>query len=88
MIFILKKKQPGYISVAAQKLIKEGISVNSGRIEGHPKKQPGGKRIGAGRPKGEAKKALGIRVPVKLHKKLSIIVREQVEKLSENNFEK
>ncbi len=34
-------------------------------MENIKKKEAGGKRIGAGRPKGEEKKALGIRVPVK-----------------------
>lgn len=42
----------------------------------------GGKRPGAGRPKGEAKKALGIRVPVKHHAHLTKVVQNELKKLS------
>lgn len=38
----------------------------------------GGKRIGAGRPKGEKKKALGIRVPERLHAQLTELIRKQL----------
>lgn len=42
-----------------------------------------GKRKGAGRPKGEPTKALGLRVPTKWHKHLSDMVRDEVKRLSE-----
>lgn len=42
----------------------------------------GGKRIGAGRPKGEAKKALGLRVPVKYHQHLTKLVKDELIKLN------
>lgn len=45
-------------------------------------KTPGGKRKGAGRPKGEPTKALGLRVPTKWHKHLSDMVRAEVKRLS------
>ena len=49
-----------------------------------PKKKQsnlGGKRPGAGRPAGEKKIALGLRVPVKYHKQLSELVRKELAKL-------
>lgn len=42
----------------------------------------GGKRERAGRPKGEKKKALGLRVPVKHKQHLEEIVREELDKLN------
>lgn len=45
-------------------------------------KQLGGKREGAGRPKGEKKKALGIRVPVKYHSHLTKLVKDELIKLN------
>lgn len=45
-------------------------------------KTAGGKRKGAGRPKGEPTKALGLRVPTKWHKHLSDMVRAEVKRLS------
>lgn len=41
------------------------------------KSKLGGKRIGAGRPKGEPKKAIGLRVPERHHKYLcNLIIKE------------
>ena len=54
-----------------------------GQKESPPKKAPGGKRKGAGRPKGEATKAVGVRVPVKWHKQITALVRAEVKRLSE-----
>lgn len=45
------------------------------------KSKLGGAREGAGRPKGEEKKALGIRVPVRFHKEITALVRKEVERL-------
>lgn len=45
------------------------------------KSTAGGKREGAGRPKGELKQALGIRVPVKYHAQLTDMVRKELERL-------
>ena len=42
----------------------------------------GGKREGAGRPKGEEKKALGIRVPVAQHDYLIEVVKKAIKKSS------
>lgn len=47
------------------------------------KKTPGGKRKGAGRPKGEPTKAVGVRVPIKWHKQITALVRAEVKRLSE-----
>lgn len=44
-------------------------------------KQHGGARPNSGRPKGEEKKALGIRVPVKYHARLTELVRKELIKL-------
>lgn len=44
-------------------------------------KQPGGARPGSGRPKGEPKKALGIRVPVKHHARLTLLIKKELEKI-------
>jgi len=44
----------------------------------------GGKRQGAGRPKGEPKKAIGKRVPVKYHKKIVDMVDKEIERLNLN----
>ena len=44
-------------------------------------KTPGGKRKGAGRPKDEPKKAIGQRVPVRLHKQLVALVKTEISKL-------
>jgi hypothetical protein len=49
------------------------------------KKQLGGKREGAGRPKGEPKKAIGLRVPVKYHKQLTKLVKDELKKLMQSN---
>lgn len=45
------------------------------------KQTVGGKREGAGRPKGEKKKALGIRVPERLHAQLTDLIRKQLNSL-------
>ncbi len=45
------------------------------------KKQQGGARKGAGRPKGEEKTALGLRVPVKHKKHLTELVRKELKRL-------
>lgn len=45
----------------------------------------GGKRKGAGRPKGEPKKSIGIRVPVKYHKHITQLVRDELKKLIKIN---
>lgn len=42
------------------------------------KSTAGGSRPGAGRPKGEKKKAIGLRVPVKHHKRLSDMIRKEL----------
>lgn len=42
----------------------------------------GGKREGAGRPKGEEKKSLGLRVPVKYHARLVKIVKDELKRLN------
>jgi len=47
------------------------------------KKTPGGKRKGAGRPKGEETKAIGKRVPVRFHKQLVKLVEVELKKLLE-----
>ena len=47
------------------------------------KKTAGGKRKGAGRPKGSPTKAIGVRVPVKWHKQITSLVRAEVKRLSE-----
>lgn len=57
--------------------------ITGGQKKSPPKKQAGGKREGAGRPKGEPTKAIGIRVPVKWHKQITSLVRAEVKKLSE-----
>jgi hypothetical protein len=41
----------------------------------------GGKRERSGRPKGEPTKALGLRVPVRYHKQLTEMVRNEVKRL-------
>lgn len=41
----------------------------------------GGARPGSGRPKGEKKKALGLRVPEKHHTRLTQLVRDELKKL-------
>ena len=46
------------------------------------KSKLGGKREGAGRPKGEKKIALGLRVPEKHKKHLEKLVRDELNKLS------
>ena len=43
----------------------------------------GGKRKNAGRPKGEPKKPIGQRVPVKYHKRLVKLVLDVVKKLQD-----
>lgn len=43
----------------------------------------GGKRKNAGRPKGEPKKPIGQRVPVKYHKRLVKLVQDEVKKLQD-----
>lgn len=45
------------------------------------KTKAGGKRPGAGRPKGEKKVALGLRVPEKYKKHLVKLVRDELKKL-------
>lgn len=45
------------------------------------KSKAGGKRPGAGRPKGEEKKALGLRVPVKYHARLVKLVKDELGRL-------
>lgn len=57
--------------------------ITGGQKKSPPKKQAGGKRKGAGRPKGEPTKSLGLRVPTKWHKHLSDMVRAEVKRLSE-----
>ena len=42
----------------------------------------GGKRQNAGRPKGEEKKAIGKRVPIKYHKKLVALIEKELVKLN------
>lgn len=44
-------------------------------------KTPGGKRKGAGRPKDEPKKAIGKRVPLRFHKQLVQMVKNELIKL-------
>ncbi len=44
-------------------------------------KKPGGKRAGAGRPKGEPTKAIGQRVPVRFHKQLVAMVKGELKRL-------
>ena len=44
-------------------------------------KTPGGKRKGAGRPKDEPKKAIGQRVPLRFHKQLVQMVKNELIKL-------
>lgn len=44
-------------------------------------KTPGGKRHGAGRPKDEPKKAIGQRVPVRLHKQLVTMIKTELSRL-------
>lgn len=44
-------------------------------------KQAGGKRHNAGRPKGEPKKAIGKRVPIKWHKHIIKVVDAEIERL-------
>lgn len=57
--------------------------LTGGQKKSPPKKHAGGKRKGAGRPKGEPTKALGLRVPTKWHKQLVELVRAEVKRLSE-----
>ncbi len=45
------------------------------------KKTAGGKRKNAGRPKGQPKKAIGQRVPVRFHKVLVALVKTELVKL-------
>lgn len=45
------------------------------------KSKLGGKREGAGRPKGEEKKAIGLRVPVKYHARLTELVKKELKRL-------
>jgi hypothetical protein len=45
------------------------------------KNNAGGKREGAGRPKGEPKKAIGLRVPLKYHKRLTDLLYKELKKL-------
>ena len=47
------------------------------------KKTPGGKRKGAGRPKGEPTKAIGKRVPLRFHRSLVQLVEMELKKLIE-----
>lgn len=58
-------------------------NLTGGQKKSPPKKQAGGKRKGAGRPKGEPTKAIGVRVPVKWHKQITALVRAEVKRLSE-----
>jgi hypothetical protein len=44
-------------------------------------KKVGGKRKGAGRPKGEATKAIGKRVPVRFHKQLVKMIEDELQRL-------
>lgn len=44
-------------------------------------KKVGGKRKGAGRPKGEATKAIGKRVPVRFHKQLVKMIENELQRL-------
>lgn len=46
-------------------------------------KTPGGKRKGAGRPKGEPTKAIGQRVPVRFHKQIVKMVKAELQRLIE-----
>lgn len=46
-------------------------------------KSAGGKRLGAGRPKGEPTEPLNLRVPKKYKKHLVKLVREEIKILSE-----
>ena len=57
--------------------------LTGGQKKSPPKKHAGGKRKGAGRPKGEPTKTLGLRVPVRLYKQLIELVRSEVKRLSE-----
>jgi len=57
--------------------------VTGGQKKSPPKKQAGGKRKGAGRPKGEPTTAIGVRVPAKWHKQITALVRAEVKRLSE-----
>ena len=43
----------------------------------------GGKRAGAGAKKGEPKKALGLRVPIRFHPQLVKIVKTELQRLLE-----
>lgn len=52
------------------------------------KSNAGGKRAGAGRPKGEATKALGLRVPVKYHKEIVVLIRKELDRLRKKNLKK
>lgn len=40
----------------------------------------GGKRPGAGRPKGEPTRKIGIRVPEKWHEEIILLIREYIKK--------
>lgn len=48
----------------------------------------GGKRAGAGRPKGKPTKVVGQRVPVRFHKQLVKLVKEELKKLLANEVKK
>lgn len=41
----------------------------------------GGKRKGAGRPKGEETKAIGKRVPIRFHKQLVKMIEDELQRL-------
>lgn len=45
------------------------------------KKNIGGKRKGAGRPKGEETKAIGKRVPIRFHKQLVKMIDDELQRL-------
>lgn len=46
----------------------------------------GGARPGAGRPKGEQTKAVGVRVPVKYHAQIAALVKKEVAKLTKKDL--
>jgi len=66
-----KANLPKYVIIA-----KEWVS----SLENLPK-QIGGTRKGAGRKKGELKKPLGLRVPIRLHAELTQLVKDAIKEL-------
>lgn len=55
--------------------------LTGGQKQSKPK-TPGGKRKGAGRPKGEPKKAIGKRVPIRFHKHFVELIKTELSRLN------